>query len=306
MDKSKTGYDKPLFILPFDHRSSFTKGLYTLRVEELSNNQREEIKKLKEVIYDGFKNAISNNIPKEHAAILIDEEFGKNILKDARKNGFNTCLTTEKTGQNEFDFAYKNFQDHIEKIHPNFVKALVKHNPEGNRESNKKQVEKLKILNDYCRDNGYYFLFELLVPSTDSQLESLDNNKLRFEEELRPQLTLKAIEEVLFFGIEPDVWKIEGQSTKEVYEQLVSLIKKNKKNAGIVVLGRGEDGKQVEKWITQAAKTNGVTGFAIGRTIFWQPILDFHNKKITREEAVDIISKNYQDFYQLFIENQNI
>jgi len=56
----------------------------------------------------------------------------------------------------------------------------------------------------------------------------------------------------------------------------------------------------VEKWLLAGAKVPGIVGFAIGRTIFWQPLLDYKNKKISKEIAISEISQNYQYFYKLF------
>jgi myo-inositol catabolism protein IolC len=85
------GYNSPLYILPYDHRSSFEKGLFGWS-GALSAEQTDRIAKSKEVIYDGFKLALSKGLPKDRAAILVDEQFGAAILRDAAKNGFITAM----------------------------------------------------------------------------------------------------------------------------------------------------------------------------------------------------------------------
>lgn len=308
IDFSKLGYNKPLFILPFDHRTSFIKGIFGDEVKEINNDQKQRIIEEKQIIYEAFKKAVLEKIPKEEAAILVDEEFGDSILQDAVKNSFNTCLTTEKSGQEIFDFEYKdNFSEHIKKYNPKFVKALIRYNPEGEIEVNKKQEEKLRILNDFCHNEGYLFLLEVLIPPTKEQLENSGGNLLEFEEKIKPELTLKMINLLRRANIEPDVWKLEGLNSQNDYEKICLKIKEgNRENVSMVILGRGERKELVDEWIIQGAKEKGVIGFAIGRTIFWKPLEDYRNKNLTKEETIDIISSNYQYYYQLFIDNKNI
>ena len=99
------GYDKPLYVLPFDHRATFSKNMFGWQ-GPLSPEQTAEIAAAKQVIYDGFKAAVAGGVPKEHAGILVDEQFGAAILRDARKQGFITACPAEKSGQEEFDFEY--------------------------------------------------------------------------------------------------------------------------------------------------------------------------------------------------------
>jgi myo-inositol catabolism protein IolC len=80
-----------LAVLPFDHRSSFAKGLYGWS-GALSAEQTERIARTKEIIYDGFKFALGAGLAKDRAGILVDEQFGSRILRDAIGNGFITAL----------------------------------------------------------------------------------------------------------------------------------------------------------------------------------------------------------------------
>jgi len=98
----------------------------------LSSQQTAEIAAAKRVIYDAFKAAVRNGVPKEKAGILVDEQFGAAILRDASAEGYSTACPAEKSGQDEFDFEYgEDFAKHIEAFHPSFCKVLVRYNPEG-------------------------------------------------------------------------------------------------------------------------------------------------------------------------------
>jgi myo-inositol catabolism protein IolC len=99
------GLDKPLYILPFDHRATFQTKMFGWK-GPLTPAQSEEITAAKRVIYDGFKTALAAGVPREKAGILVDEQFGSEILRDAAREGFSTAYTVEKSGQEEFDFEY--------------------------------------------------------------------------------------------------------------------------------------------------------------------------------------------------------
>src|SRR5690242_7482530 len=108
------GFDKPLYILPFDHRGSFQSKMFGWK-GALTPEQTSEIAKAKEVIYDAFKSAISGGVARDKAGILVDEQFGADILADAAKHGYSTSCPAEKSGQDEFDFEYgEDFAKHIE------------------------------------------------------------------------------------------------------------------------------------------------------------------------------------------------
>src|SRR6201981_4231118 len=106
------GYDRPLYVLPFDHRASFETGMFGWK-GALTAEQTAQIAEAKQVIYDGFKAAVAAGVPKEKAAILVDEQFGAAILRDAKAQGFTTACPGEKSGQDEFDFEYgEDFASH--------------------------------------------------------------------------------------------------------------------------------------------------------------------------------------------------
>src|SRR5205085_1079990 len=85
----KVGYDKPLYVLPFDHRATFSKTMFGW-TGTLTPEQTAQIAAVKQIIYDAFKKAIAEGVPKERAGILVDEQFGAAILRDASQQGFIT------------------------------------------------------------------------------------------------------------------------------------------------------------------------------------------------------------------------
>ena len=297
------GFDKPLYILPFDHRGSFQERMFGWE-GALSAQQTAEIAAAKRVIYDAFITAVHAGVPKDKVGILVDEQFGAAILRDAVEHGYITCCPVEKSGQDEFDFEYgEDFEKHIETFHLTFSKVLVRYNPEGDRALNRRQSARLRRLSEYLRSNSSSskFMFELLVPAEKAQLDRLKGDKKAYDLELRPRLMAQTIQELQDAGVEPDVWKVEGLERQEDCERVVAAARRGGRNrVGCIILGRGEDDNRVREWLITAAAVPGFIGFAVGRTSFWSPLVDWRASKITRNDAVAEVARRYQEFVEIF------
>lgn len=297
------GFTRDLFIMPFDHRGSFQEKLFGIKGRQPNAEETAEIASYKKIIYEGFTQAVAAGVPRDKAGILVDEQFGTAILKEAGAKGFMTACPAEKSGQDEFDFEYgAEFGAHIAKFKPTFVKVLVRYNPEADATLNKRQNERLKKLSDYCHANKNKFMFELLVPATKDQLAKFGGDTGRYDKEMRPGLMVQAMKQIQDFGIEPDVWKLEGIETREDSEKVAQQARVGgRKNVGVIVLGRGENAEKVKHWLTTAAKVPGLIGFAVGRTIFWEPLKAVKDGKISREEAAKQVATNYKGFCDLWM-----
>ncbi len=204
------GYDGKLYILAFDHRGSFQKKMFGIEGDP-TPEQTDTIADAKHLIFEGMEEAVKRGAEAGAAGVLVDEQFGSDIPESAQRAGLKLSMPVEKSGQNEFDFEYgDDFGAHIETFDPDFSKVLVRFNSDDDAELNKRQLDRLKRLADWLHDNDRKFLFELLVPGTDDQLASVDGDGDRYDAELRPELMRRAIEDIQNFGIEVDIWKIEG------------------------------------------------------------------------------------------------
>ena len=295
------GYDKPLYVLPFDHRASFSKELFGWQ-GTLSPEQIAEIAAVKRIVFDAGKAAVVAGVPKQRTAILVDEQFGAAILHDARDEEVITACPVEKSGQQEFDFEYGvDFARHIEEFNPTFCKVLVRYNPEGDKALNRRQSARLRTLSDYLHASGRLYMFELLVPPTSAELQHLSGDKKAYDLELRPALMVQAIHELQDAGVEPDVWKIEGLDRKEDCQNIVVAARRaGRDKVGCIVLARHEVDERVRHWLTTAASVPGFIGFAVGRTSFWDPLVDYRAKKIPRDTAVARIAASFRGWVKVF------
>src|SRR5580704_12511790 len=94
------GYDRPLYILPFDHRGSFQTKMFGYQ-SPWSDAQTAEIAGAKQVIYEGFLAALVDGAPWDKAGMLVDEQFGAAILRDSASRNIVAARPAEKSGQAE-------------------------------------------------------------------------------------------------------------------------------------------------------------------------------------------------------------
>ena len=241
-------------------------------------------------------------MPRAAGGILVDEEFGVDILRDVQRQGFVTALSTEQSGADEFDFEYgAEFARHIESFNPTFAKALVRYNVEGDQELNRRQAGRLKQLSDHCKRSRRRFMFELLVPATEAQLLRLDGDKDAYDRDLRPMLMQEAIRALQNAGVEPDVWKVEGLAQRDHCERVVAAARGGGREAvGCIVLGRGADEAKVRRWLGTAARVEGFIGFAVGRTTFWDAVAGYRAQALTRVEAATQIARRLREWVDIF------
>jgi myo-inositol catabolism protein IolC len=296
------GYDGKLYILAFDHRGSFQKKMFGIEGDP-SPEQTEKISDAKRLIFEGMLVAVDRGAEAGATGVLVDEQFGSNIPERAREHGLKLAMPVEKSGQDEFDFEYgEEFGAHIEKFDPDFAKVLVRLNPEGDRSMNERQLGRLKQLSDWLHEHDRKFLFELLVPATDAQLERVDGDSDRFDAELRPELMRKVIEEAQKNGIEVDVWKIEGVDERDDAAMISDQARSGsgRENVKCVVLGRGASTEKVDQWLQAAAPVEGFVGFAIGRSIWWDALKGYLDQQLDREAAAEQIADNYLRFTRIY------
>jgi 5-dehydro-2-deoxygluconokinase len=296
------GYDGKLYILAFDHRGSFQKKMFGIE-DDPTPEQTETISDAKHLIFEGMRLASERGVDAQAVGVLVDEQFGGTIPRDAKAESLKLAMPVEKSGQDEFDFEYGDeFGAHIERFDPDFVKVLVRLNPDGDAETNRGQLERLKVLADWLHEHDRRFLFELLVPAEPAQLESVGGDTDRYDAELRPELMRRAIEQIQDAGVEVDIWKIEGVDEREDADRLARQTRKGDGREGVVcvLLGRGASDDKVEHWLQQAAPVEGFVGFAIGRSIWWDALKGFLSGDLEREAATEQIADKYLRFIEVY------
>ena len=296
------GYDGKLYILAFDHRGSFIRRF---GIEgDPTPEETERIADGKHLIFEGLEAALARGAEPSVTGALVDEQFGgpSHVPEEAKAASIKLAMPVEKSGQNEFDFEYgDDFGAHIEAFDPDFSKVLVRYNPDGDQDMNGRQSERLARLADWLHEHDRKFLFELLVPAEEDQLESVGGDSDRYDAELRPELMRRAIAELQDSGVEADIWKIEGVDTREDCERIAAQCRTGGRDGVVcVVLGRGADDDKVDHWLRQGAPVEAYVGFAIGRSIWGDPLKGFLDGSLSREDAAAKVADNYLRFVEVY------
>jgi myo-inositol catabolism protein IolC len=300
------GYDGKLYILAFDHRGSFQKKWFGIESDP-TPEQTLQISDGKHLVFEGLETALERGADPSVTGALVDEQFGEptGIPQAARERGLKLAMPVEKSGQNEFDFEYgEEFGAHIEKFDPDFSKVLVRYNPDGDAEMNRRQAERLARLSDWLHEHDRKFLFELLVPAEDAQLEQVGGDSDRYDAELRPELMRRAIAELQDLGVEADIWKIEGVDETADCERIAAQCRSGEGREGVVcvVLGRGADDDKVDHWLRAGAPVEAYVGFAIGRSIWGDPLRGFLDGAVSREDAAAQVADKFLRFVKVYTE----
>ena len=288
------GYNERLYVLAFDHRGSFEKMVGDVG----------RVPGAKTLIWEGFQKAVELGAPKGASGILVDAQYGPTVAREAKARGFKLAMPVEKSGQTEFDFEYgDNFGEKIEEYDPDFTKVLVRYNPDGDAELNERQTVKLRRLSEWLHEHHRKYLFELLVPAEASQLESVGGNAERYDTELRPELMMRAIQELQDGGVEADIWKIEGIDDAGACDRIAQLVRREGRDrVSCVVLGRGASDAKVDEWLRAGSGVEGYIGFAIGRSIFGEAVKAYaaDPEGFDRAAAVDKIAQSYLRFIEVY------
>jgi myo-inositol catabolism protein IolC len=277
-----------LYILAFDHRRLLMSSL--LGVEgEPDTEAVERAHAAKQLVWEGLERAIADGVRKDDAAALVDATYGLDVIDAARDAGVRVAVPLEASGRRELAFEHEDWRSRIERIDPSWAKVLLRYNPEGESEMNARQVARLDEVAAHCRATGRPLLIELLVPPEPNQTGPA------FDAEIRPDLMVRAIEELRGSGAGADVWKVEGLERPEDCQRVAGAT-----GGRCVVLGRGADRPAVDRWLRAAAAVDGFIGFAIGRSIWWDAARGFFDGG-DRSDAVAAIAAEYRrcvDVYQ--------
>jgi myo-inositol catabolism protein IolC len=292
---------RDLYILAFDHRGSFEKGLFGLDGTP-GPEDRQRISEAKAVILDGLLRAIDEGAPRESAGVLVDEQYGADLARRVRDENLILAMPVERSGQDQFEFEYgEAFGRHIEDFDPTFAKVLVRYNPEGDRERNAEQLVLLEQLSTWLHERDRKLLFELLVPALPEQLDAVGGDGDRYDLEVRPRLVVQAIRDCHERGVEPDVWKIEGLEREEDGRAVVDHARSGGRGHVLcVVLGRGADRAAVERWLRVGSTVQGFAGFAIGRTIWFDPLKAWTGGDLPRDEAAGRVADAYRRMVDVY------
>jgi myo-inositol catabolism protein IolC len=289
----------PLLILAMDHRDSFEK-LFGVAGGDRSPAQETAMRTAKELIYRGLHDARSQ-LDAGQAGVLVDEELGAAVLRAAREDGLVLAMPVEKSGQKLFSLQYgEDTSAHIAAFSPDYVKVLVRMNPADPAEDTKLQLEALSALSALLHTRGTAFLYELLVPPAQEQLQRAGSQPA-YDRDLRPALVAEVIAMNQRAGVEPTLWKIEGLETTAAAHDVVAAAKADGRTTDCIVLGRDAPRDMLDHWLAVAAPVPGFVGFAVGRSIWEDPLVG-HLEDADDARLVETVRENYLHFARAYLD----
>jgi myo-inositol catabolism protein IolC len=281
------------YVLAADHRRPHLAALLG-RSTDPSPADRPRLVEVKATIAAGFDAAIAAGADPASAGLLVDEEYGAEVARDAVAAGRLVAMPVEASGAGHFTLADPGIVDRVLALRPGCVKALVRYNVEGDPAGRTASESALVALAARLDAETPRLMIEVVVPPTPEQLAEAGSVDA-FARHRRPALIARAVRALRATGADPDLWKVEGIDDADDARGDADAARADGGVAGLVVLGAGAPAARVAHWLRIAAGTPGYVGFAIGRSLWWDEILDRLAGRTDRDTASRRIATNFLD-----------
>ncbi len=295
--------DRVLLILAADHRNSLERDLYGLTTSP-TPAQAAQISADKLLVYQALLAAVPQLPAGVQPGILIDEQYGASVAELAPRSAGAVSLFVplEASGEEWFCFAYgDDWQRHAGFFAAEHAKVLVRDNPGLDPDLRERQAHQLAQVSAWAAAASRSLILELLVPATDADKDATAGSTDRYDDELRPGYTLKVMEYLQDYGVEPAIWKVEGLDRHDDAVAVAAMAVRSGRQARCVVLGRHAPHEKLDHWLQVAAPVPGWTGFAIGRSIWWDALRAHRHHHCTAGEARRRITGAYLDYARYYL-----
>ena len=268
---------QPVYMLAIDHRWQWEEWC------DANSVDRSRIPSVKDLAAEAFlESRRRSTAVQTSGALLVDLTYGRTAFEAVRDAGAVVGTPAEKAGAFPLEWT-----DVFERSLPGaFVKVLVRHRSDMETAIVTRQREQLLELQRWCAAAGKTFVLEVLVsPAT--------GEEPHFDSDGRPQRLAEYIRNSYDIGLVPDFWKIEGMPDRESL-QVVDAAIRQVEGPLQLILGKGAGMDAVRIWFNAAAGAPTAAGFAIGRTVYFEPASHWLLGTISREDAIARIAGNYE------------
>lgn len=277
------------FTLAVDQRPWLTDALFS-HSGRVSPDERAVTTELKHLVFEALQEA-HNKLANPAVGILVDAELGPGVAERAKFSGMKLAIPVELAGQRIYQTEFSDLTGHIAHYAPDYVKVLVRYNPNDPLADREIQLDRLASVSRAAADMGAQFLFELLVPPVEAQ--PADDEFVA----QRPGLTRQAMTQIAE-AMNVDVWKLEPQGDLANYQAAGRLAAQHQSRC--VLLGAGKPIDEVLGWIATAAEA-GFAGFAVGRSLWWDAMATYRADPTTRSAGIAEIRDRYIACVQTFL-----
>ncbi|MGZ4677577.1 MAG: 2-deoxy-5-keto-D-gluconate 6-phosphate aldolase domain-containing protein [Acidimicrobiia bacterium] len=287
------GVTRRRFVLAGDHREPHL-GALLGRPGPLDAHDRRTIVSVKELVAAAFSRVAARRTERPATvALLVDEEYGAPAARAAIAASHEVIMPVEASGLDHFALADPAILDRVLAVGPRGVKTLVRWHGDATDPRDEASLAGLRAVGHRLRTEapGTEWMLEVIVAPSPARLAAAGDSDT-FVRRVRPRLAAEALRALLAAGVAPDVWKVEGID-EPAAAGLVAGAARTGATADHVVLGAGAGMDRVEGWLRTAAATPGFTGFAIGRSLWWDDVRAHLAGRLDPATTVDRIAQRY-------------
>lgn len=269
-------------ILAFDHRRQFVD---MCREAGAPLSQIAKAKKL--ILQAAYQGASALEGKVGGTGILADGTFAQDVLNDITGKDFWIARPVELPSSRPLRFELGNNVGQAIATWPanHIVKCLVFYHPDDDVGLRNEQEQKVMDLYRACCTTGHELLVEIIPPAGS---------------EVKDDTLSRSIERFYNLGVFPDWWKLPSPS-KAAWQNISDLIKTRAPYCrGVVLLGLDAPVEALKAGFEAAAGQDICKGFAIGRTLFSEPVKAWLRKDIDDAVFVERVTQNYLEMSALW------
>ena len=268
-----------IYMLASDHRWQWEEWCDSTGIP------RPRIAEVKHLVFQAYARAReASDEVRRYGALLLDSQYGADAVAAAKHAGIPVGTPVERAGR--FPLEWQDDPFHAALAGNSFAKVLVRYRPEWEASAKDGQMRKLLELQAWCRRERMPLLVEIIIMRS-------GEDEHEFEEVGRPSLLAAVIRDAYDRGLVPDLWKIEGTSSG-AGAALVDAAIRERPGPRQLILGKGADAAMIEKWFDAAAGLPSTAGFAIGRSVFWEPCTAYLKGQLDADTAVATMASAYR------------
>ena len=272
----------PVYMMAIDHRWQWVQWCDERRIDHA------RIREVKRLAADAFLLARrDSNDVLDFGVLLVDLVFGPEAFARARAGGATAGTPAERAGVFPLEWT-----DTFDKALPGaFAKVLVRHREDLPPDVVEAQLTMLEDLQQWSSAKGKPLVLEVLVTGA--------TEDAAFEREGRPRLLADYIRRAYARKIVPDYWKIEGVPDADAM-RIVDAAILEREGPRQLILGKGAGLETVGRWFESARGAASAAGFAIGRTVYWEPACEYLLGRAAADDAVHRMAANYLAVIELW------
>jgi 5-dehydro-2-deoxygluconokinase len=272
----------PLQVLAFDHRTQFEQTCSELSLPT------ERIVAFKRLVFAGFQQVFAEQ-PDSSLALLVDPQFGSNILQSSAYASYSVGVPIEQAGSFPVEWLCNDeLHEHLRSRPASwFVKVLWHFHPELREAEKQQQLAQLHTLERACRALERRLMLELILPSHLPETG---------------EALAAAMAEVYAEKIYPFWWKVQALGSAAEWQLITDTLDRHDPDAAIIVLGKHAPLETFPEWFRVLRSTPHTCGFAIGRSIFWRAWEQFARGELSAEEIPALIADRYRTVLQMWRE----